>query len=59
MPSLSEEITRMRLELLGHSFTAQHSDARVLEQLLYKWQDTRVMLGTPVSSGSFSARHSK
>ena len=42
--SLTDEITRMRLELLGHSFTPQHSDARILEQLIYKWSDTRVML---------------
>ncbi len=43
-PSLIEEITRMRLELLGLSFTPQHSDARVLEQLLYKWDHTRNVL---------------
>ncbi len=40
-PSLIEEITRMRLELLGPTFTAQHSDARVLDQLIYKWQHSR------------------
>ena len=31
----------MRFELLGLSFTPQHSDARVLEQLVYKWQHSR------------------
>ena len=36
-PSIVSEITRQRLELLGATFVAQHSDARVLEQLLYKW----------------------
>lgn len=41
VPSLIEEITRQRLELLGVSFTAQHSDARVLDQLVYKWDHTR------------------
>jgi hypothetical protein len=41
VPTLVEEITRMRIELLGTSFTAQHSDARVLDQLIYKWQHTR------------------
>jgi hypothetical protein len=41
IPSLVGEITRMRLELLGLSFTAQHSDARVLDQLVYKWQHSR------------------
>jgi hypothetical protein len=40
-PSLIEELTRMRLELLGLSFVPQHSDARVLEQLIYKWSHSR------------------
>ena len=39
--SIVEEITRMRLELLGTSVTLQHSDARVLDQLIYKWQCSR------------------
>ena len=41
VPHLIEEITRLRLELLGLSFTPQHSDARVLDQLIYKWQHAR------------------
>ena len=40
-PSLIEEITRMRVELLGTSFIPQHSDARVLDQLIYKWDHSR------------------
>ncbi len=40
-PSLVEEITRMRLETLGLSFIPQHSDARVLDQLVYKWAHFR------------------
>jgi len=40
-PSIIKEITRERLELLGASFVAQHSDARVLEQLVYKWGHSR------------------
>src|SRR5205085_12466305 len=40
-PSIVEEITRERLEMLGTSFTPQHSDARILEQLIYKWRNTR------------------
>jgi hypothetical protein len=40
-PSLVEEITRMRLELLGTMFVPQHSDARVLDQLIYKWEHSR------------------
>jgi hypothetical protein len=39
--SIVEEITRERLEMLGTSFIPQHSDARVLEQLIYKWRNTR------------------
>ncbi len=41
VPSLVEETTRMRIELLGLSFTPQHSDARVLDQLVYKWRHSR------------------
>jgi hypothetical protein len=44
-PSLIEEITRMRVELLGTSVIPQHSDARVLEQLLYKWEHSRKVIG--------------
>jgi hypothetical protein len=44
-PSLVEEITRMRVELLGTSVIPQHSDARVLDQLLYKWQHSRKVIG--------------
>lgn len=40
-PSMVSEITRERLELLGPSFIPQHSDARVLEQLIYKWKHAR------------------
>ena len=40
-PSLVAEITTQRLELLGPSFIPQHSDARVLEQLIYKWRHSR------------------
>ncbi|MGD0542290.1 MAG: glucuronate isomerase [Tepidisphaeraceae bacterium] len=43
-PSLIEEIERMRLELLGTSFIAQNSDARILDQLLYKWNHSRRIL---------------
>jgi hypothetical protein len=43
-PSLIDEITRMRLELLGLSFVPQHSDARVLDQLIYKWAHSRSII---------------
>jgi hypothetical protein len=44
IPTLVRELTQFRLELLGLSFTAQHSDARVLEQLTYKWRHSREVL---------------
>ncbi len=43
-PSIIEEITRERFELLGLSFVPQHSDARVLDQLLYKWPHSRKII---------------
>lgn len=43
-PSLIAEMTRMRVELLGLSFTPQHSDARVLDQLIYKWKHSRQVI---------------
>ena len=44
-PSMIAEITQMRVELLGSAFTAQHSDARVLDQLVYKWRHSRRVIG--------------
>jgi hypothetical protein len=41
IPTLVEEITRMRVEWLGTSFIPQHSDARVLDQIIYKWEHFR------------------
>jgi len=38
-------MTRMRLELIGLSVTPQHSDARVLDQIIYKWQHSRRIIG--------------
>jgi hypothetical protein len=43
-PSLVEEVTRMRLELLGLSVIPQHSDARVLDQLIYKWEHAKAVI---------------
>jgi len=44
-PSMVAEITSERLELLGLSFVPQHSDARVLDQLVYKWAHARKVIG--------------
>lgn len=43
-PSMIKEITQERLELLGTSFIPQHSDSRVLEQLIYKWSHSRKVI---------------
>ena len=51
-PSMVEEITRERIEMLGMSFIPQHSDARVLEQVIYKWRNTRRTLA-PILAKSY------
>lgn len=53
-PSIIEEMTRERIEMLGLSFTPQHSDARVLDQLLYKWDHFREVL-TPILEEKYQA----
>ena len=37
-------MTRIRMETLGLSFIPQHSDARVLDQLIYKWSHSRQII---------------
>jgi len=51
-PSIVEEITRERIEMLGTSFIPQHSDARVLEQVIYKWANMRRTLA-PILSENY------
>ena len=51
-PSIVEEITRERIEMLGTSFIPQHSDARVLEQVIYKWRNTRRTMA-PIFSNAY------
>jgi hypothetical protein len=48
-PSLIAEITAMRLETLGLSFIPQHSDARVLDQLIYKWEHSRPIVAAALA----------
>jgi hypothetical protein len=48
-PSLIREITLMRLEMLGLSFIPQHSDARVLDQLIYKWDHSRKIVAAALA----------
>jgi len=51
-PSIVAEITRERLEMLGTTFIPQHSDARVLEQVIYKWRNTRRTIA-PILADSY------
>jgi hypothetical protein len=50
--SIVEEISRERIEMLGTSFIPQHSDARILEQTIYKWRNTRRTLA-PVLANAY------
>ena len=52
-PSVVEEITRERIEMLGFSFIPQHSDARILEQVIYKWRNTRRTLA-PILTNTYA-----
>jgi hypothetical protein len=51
-PSIVEEVTRERLEMLGATFIPQHSDARILEQVIYKWRNTRRTLA-PILANTY------
>jgi hypothetical protein len=46
VPEIINEMTRMRIELIGLSVTPQHSDARVLDQIIYKWQHSRRIIAS-------------
>lgn len=43
-PVIIEDMTRMRMEMLGFSFVPQHSDARVIDQLIYKWLHSKAII---------------
>lgn len=43
-PQFITEITTMRFDQLGMKFIPQHSDCRVMEQLLYKWKHSRSVI---------------
>jgi hypothetical protein len=55
--SMVSSITQQRIELLGTTFVAQHSDARVLEQLIYKWKDARRSVGEAYSRSCVRLRN--
>lgn len=43
-PSLVESITKFRIELLGSTFIAQHSDSKILEHMISKWDHFKRVL---------------
>ena len=51
-PSIIREITAERFETLGLTMIPQHSDARVLDQLIYKWSHSRRVI-TDVLAGKY------
>ncbi|HEY9062707.1 MAG TPA: glucuronate isomerase [Pseudobacteroides sp.] len=49
-PSLIDHITKMRFEWLGTSFIPQHSDCRVFEQLISKWEHSKGVIAAVLKS---------
>ena len=45
-PSIIEPVLKMRMDLLGLSFIPQHSDARITDQLIYKWSHFKEILSS-------------
>ena len=43
-PSLIKKDLAMRFDLLGHDQILQHSDSRVMEQLIFKWKHFKEIL---------------
>ncbi|MFZ0033621.1 MAG: hypothetical protein WAK60_01360 [Sedimentisphaerales bacterium] len=52
-PSIIREITAERIETLGLTMIPQHSDARVLDQLIYKWSHCRKIIAEVLSEKYF------
>ena len=52
-PSIVREITAERLEMLGLTMIPQHSDARVLDQLIYKWAHSREIIADVLAQRYF------
>ena len=52
-PSIIREMTAERIELLGLTIIPQHSDARVLDQLIYKWSHSRRVIADVLADKYF------
>jgi len=53
-PSIIREITTERIETLGLTMIPQHSDARVLDQLIYKWSHSRQIIAEVLAEQYFA-----
>ncbi len=49
-PTTIELITNLRVEWLGYSFIPQHSDCRVFEQLISKWEHSKRIIAKVLSN---------
>lgn len=56
-PIFIEEMTRMRFEMLGQSVIPQHSDSRVLDQLIYKWEHAKDIIGDVLAEKYIDLAH--
>lgn len=52
-PSIIREITAERIETLGLTMIPQHSDARILDQLIYKWSHSRKIIAEVLAEKYF------
>ena len=52
-PSIVREITAERIETLGFTMIPQHSDARILDQLIYKWSHSRKIIAEVLAEKYF------
>jgi hypothetical protein len=52
-PSIIREMTAERIETLGLTIIPQHSDARVLDQLIYKWSHSRKIIAEVLAEKYF------
>jgi len=57
-PSIIREITAERIEMLGLTMIPQHSDARVLDQLIYKWSHSRKIIADILAEKYFDITQS-
>jgi hypothetical protein len=52
-PSIIREMTAERIETLGLTMIPQHSDARVIDQLIYKWSHSRKIIAEVLAEKYF------